>query len=211
MQSLGRVLAAGPPAGDDYWYEPRGMASTAGARVDMSSAITWSGMWAAVSYVSEDIGKVPIGMFERVKRGKRAAPDHWLHDKLHDQPNSTQTAFDFFEMMTAFALLRGAGIAEQRGVGRAMEIVPLAPDLLSPNPSTSGALRYDYRDPLKRGVVRTILGEDLVILRGRLSRGIIDVARDSIGLQLTLQRSAGFMFSRGARHQGVVTRPAVML
>lgn len=209
MQALGRILAIAPQ--DDYWYESRGMASTAGARVDMGSAMTWSGMFAAVSYVSEDIGKVPFGMFERLESGKREAPNHWLHDKLHDQPNSTQTAFEFFEMMTAFAILRGAGIAEQRGRGlRDMEIMPLHPDLLVRNTARSGVLRYDYRDPLRRGEVRTIEADRLVRLNGRLGRGIIDVARDSIGLQLALQSSAGYMFSRGARHQGVISRPPNM-
>src|SRR3990167_2979959 len=148
MQSLGRVLAAGgPPADDDYWYESRGMTSTAGARVDMGSSITWSGMYAAVSYVSEDIAKVPFWMFERIARGKREAPEHWLHEKLHDQPNSAQSALEFREMMTAFSIMRGAGIAEKRGRRAAMEIVPLHPDLLAQNTGATGVLRYDYRDP----------------------------------------------------------------
>ncbi len=208
MQALGRILAAdGPPAHDDYWYEPKGMQSAAGARVDMSSAITWSGMYAAVSYVAEDIAKVPLVMFERVERGKEIATDHYLHEKLHDLPNSVQDALQFREMMTAFAILRGAGIAEIRGSLRDLEIVPLHPDLVRLDPSRSGALRYQYRDPLRNGETRTILAEDLLILRGRLAKGIVDVARESVGLQLAIQRHAGFMFSRGARHQGVITRP----
>ena len=207
MQALGRILAASPAAHDDYWYESRGTTSTAGVRVDMEGSISWSALYAGVSYVSEDVGKVPFGMYERVQRGKEPAPDHWLHAKLHDQPNTIQSALEWREMMTAWSIMRGLGISEQRGAGRTMEIVPLHPDLLKANPTKTGVLRYDYRDPLQDNRVRTILAEDLVILRWRLGRGIVDIGRETIGLQLAIQRHAGTLFSRGARHQGVVSRP----
>lgn len=209
MQALGRILAAGgPPAYDDYWYEPRGVESTSGTRVDMASSIGWTALYAGVAYIAEDIAKVPFGMLERLEgSNKQAAPGHWLHPLLHDQPNGTQGALEFREMMTAFAMLRGEGIAELRGTGRRRELVPLHPDLLSRNTNQAGALRYDYRDPLQRGAIRTILADELLIIRGRLGRGIIDIGRDAIGLQLAIQRGAGRMFSRGARHQGVVSRP----
>ncbi len=208
MQALGRILA-GPAAHDDYWYEPRGMTSASGTRVDMTSSISWTSLYAAVSYVSEDIAKVPFGMYRRLARGKAPAPDHQLHGLLHDQPNATQTALEFREMMTAFSILRGAGVAEIRDQDRpSMALIPLHPDLLTRNTSRAGVLRYDYRDPLKNGQVRTLLGDELVILRGRLGKGIVDVGRETIGRQLAIQGHAGFMFSRGARHQGVIQRPA---
>lgn len=205
MQSLGRVLAA-TPAWDDKWYGNGGQASTAGPRVDMDSSLSWSGLYAAVSYVAEDTAKLPLVMYERVDRGKQAARDHYLYEKLHDQPNTEQTALEFREMATAFAILRGAGHAELVGRGRELQIVPLHPDLVKRDPTGSG-IRYTYRDP-KTQRDRTILGEDMLVLKGRLGRGVLDIGLETIGLQLAIQRHAGTLFSRGARHSGVVSRPA---
>lgn len=212
MQALGRILAE-RDAFDDSYYRTSfagGWRSSAGEAVDMETSISWSALYAAISYVSEDIAKVPFGMYETVERGKRPAPKHWLHEKLHDQPNKRQGALEWREMMTAWSIMRGVGISEQRGRGAAMEIVPLHPDLLTRNTSKSGVLRYDYRDPLKNGDVRTILAEDLVILTWRLGQGVVDVGLQSIGLNLAVQRHAGTLFRRGARHQGVVSRPPNM-
>jgi HK97 family phage portal protein len=211
MRDLGVVLASGgPPPYDDYWYGPRGVESASGVTVNMETTISWSAMYAAVSYVSEDIGKVPLNMYERLDRGKQPAPDHELQARLHDQPNQYQSALEWREMMTAIAILRAEAISEQRYGRRGLrdgQIVPLHPDLLRRDTNTNGVRRIWYRDPLKGGQERLLMPESLVIMRGRLGRGIIDLARDSIGYNLALQRHSGQMFSRGARFQGVVQHP----
>jgi HK97 family phage portal protein len=204
VQALGRILAR--DGFDDRWYGVT-TTTTSGQTVDMTSSIGWSALYAAVTYVSEDVAKVPFGMYERIPRGKRDAPEHWLHEKLHDQPNGIQTAIEWREMMTAWSIMRGIAFSEARGTGRSMEIVPLHPDLIRRDTSASGSLRYIYRDPLLRMRERTILSEDLVILRWRLGRGVVDIGRETIALSLAVQHHAGTLFSRGARFQGVVSRP----
>lgn len=205
MQSFGRVLAAAP--WDDKFYATSGAVATAGVRVDMDSSLSWSGLYAAVSYVAEDVAKLPFVVYERSDRGKEPARTHRLYAKLHDMPNANQTALEFKEMVTAFAIMRGRGVAEIRGYGSGMEIVPLHPDLVREDDTQTDVRRYLYRDPKRQFAERAILAEDALVLRGRLGRGVLDVGLETIGLQLAVQRHAGTLFSRGARHQGVISRP----
>ncbi|MES2210970.1 MAG: phage portal protein [Chloroflexota bacterium] len=217
MGVLGPALAATPSAFDDYWYRSANEVGTVFGPVSPDSAMTLPAFYAAVSYVSEDIAKIPLSMYEDIgQKGSRPARDHEIQELLHNQPNRRQTAIEWRENVAAIAMLRGSGIneirygpsASFRGTptrpGRIGEIVPLHPDLVRQEPLADGSRRYQYRDPLRNGKERAILEEDTFIIRGRQSRGVLEYAASNIGTELAKERHAGLMFARGAKHSGVI-------
>lgn len=210
MGVLNAVLAAGRPVWDDHWYEARSGPSAAGVPVSMDTALTVPAFYAGVAYISEDIGKVPLNMFEDLgAKGHLAAPGHYLQEKLHDEPNEYQTALEWREMMTAFAMLRGRGISEIRPGARPLlddEYFPLHPDLVREEQLEGGGRRYMYRDPRNRFAERPLLPDQVIVLRGRLGKSLIDVMADSIGLAQAQERHAANLFARGAKPGGVVKR-----
>lgn len=221
MSVLGPVLATVPTAFDDYWYAPRSI--EVGGPVDPMSAMTIPQFYAAVAYVSEDIGKVPLNMYEDLgNEGKRPATEHALQERLHTRPNRHQGALEWREMVTAWAMLRGRSVNEVlygpstsypgRPVraGDVAEIVPLHPDLIREESTGSGDRRWKYADPRQRGRERTILAEDTFVLRGRQSASVLDFASRNLATMISAEKYAGYLFARGARHQGVISTDKVI-
>lgn len=195
---------------DDYWYEPRSLSSTSSATVTPESALTYPTVYACTVVVSEDIAKVPLNVFEDLGvGGHRPASTHPLQAKLHDQPNRYQSALEWREMATAFALLRGRAVNEIRKGDRPFlddEYVPLHPDLVTERVTRNGRRVYDYRDPMRGFAIRTLTDDEVFVLRGRFGRGVLDFAANSIGLALDQERHAGNLFARGANFQGAILR-----
>lgn len=203
------VHALTPDDDGYYWGGPHwGTPST--TMITAESAMTIPVVYACVSVIAETIASVPLDMFERVNEDvRRSAPNHPIDDLLHDQPNEYQTAIEFREMMTAFAILRGKGIAEirsgQRGAVDSM--VPLHPDLIRREVTATGQVRYPYRDPLQGGQERILLPEDLLIVRGRFGVSVLDFARNSLGSALALEEYGKKVWERGARTPSTLTHP----
>lgn len=214
MGVLAPVLAASGPsasAWDDRWYESPAQMSSSGVRVSMDSALTVPAFYAGIAYISEDIAKVPLNMFEDLgEEGHRAAPTHYLQEKLHDQPNDYQTALEWREMMTAFAQLRGKGVSEIRrsATGRPLiddQYIPLHPDLIEEK-LAGGKRVLKYRDPKLKGEERTLLPDEVIVLRNRLGKSLIDVMLDTIGLAQAQAKHQSDLMRRGAKPGGVVKR-----
>lgn len=202
---LGRAL-------DDRLYSPS-YDSSVSPVLEAEGAMRVPAVYACTALISEDIGKSPMGMFEDLgEQGHRAAPQHPLHELLHDQPNEVQTALEFKEMLTAFALLRGRGIAEihngRRGPVDTLE--PLHPDLVREERSRGSSVRYVYRDPRKDFDERTLMADEVLVIRGRLGRSIIDFGQDLILQAYRRQQFDNLLFKRGAKHQGVLQAPKLL-
>lgn len=196
---------------DDYWYSPGpAAASSAGVAVTPESALTFSTIYACTAVITDDIAKVPLQMFEdQGERGKRRAKEHPLDEKLGRRPNRYQTALEWRAMMTAFALLRKFAISEIRPGRRPLvddEYVPLHPDLVHEETLRGDTRRYVYRDPLRGFEERQLRDDQVIVLRGRFGRSVLDFARESIGIALAQERATGQLFARGARVQAAILR-----
>lgn len=214
MQALGRVLASGtsPAPFDDYWFTSRGT-ELDGMVVTTETAMTIPAFYAGTTAISEDMAKVAFGVYEDLgPSGNRPAPNHPVHRIIHTRPNEHQTAFELREMLVAFAILRGLGIAEIRPGARGAvgSLVPLHPDLVTEETTNSGTRRYRYRDPLRGGSDRILLSDEVWVVPGRFRRSIISFAMSQAVLDVGMERSARFLFSRGSRHQGVLTHPKTL-
>jgi len=218
MSLLAPVLATDDrSAFADFWYQPAYRPGATDGPIDPDSALTIPQFYAAVTYVSEDIAKLPLNMLEDLGTdGSRPAPKHELQERLHDQPNQYQDAIEWREMATAWSMLRGKAVNEiisgspisypgaptQRNV--VDQLVPLHPDLIKEKTNDQGTRVLIYRDPKLDGRERTLLYDEVFIVRGRQSRSVLDFAATNLNTTLAMERYAGFMFSRGAKHQGVI-------
>lgn len=204
----------GPAAASDVWYQRSGtVATVAGQSVTPESALHVGTVYACTTVIAETLGAQPLHMYERIADGARKpAPNHPLEELLHDQPNRYQTAIDFREMMTALALLRGRGIAEliPGPRGPVDQIKPLHPDLVTTKTLPDGTKTYDYRDPLLKGRTRTLLDDEVFILRGRFGMSVVELAAQTIGVSLAMEQYAANLFARGARPSGVLTHPKTL-
>jgi len=213
MSFLGRVMADTTVTFTPATYPITHNWPTTGHGGDVSvtpeSALTIPAAYACTVCISEDIAKVPLQIFEYVNHGdsgKRLARNHPLYERLHDQPNDIQTAVEFREMMTAFALNRGIAIAEKRKdpKGQPDQLWPLHPELVRRDTTTSGRLRYIYSDPMRNGADRPLLPEEVFVLRGRFGRGVLDFARETMRLQMLMTGYAEDAYTKGPRTAGAV-------
>jgi HK97 family phage portal protein len=167
--------------------------------------------------VSEDIAKVALHVTQDLgldaegrSLGKRKALDHEWYDALHHETNQYQTAIDFREMMTAFALNRGRGVArkETRRVGRETrrELEPLHPDLVTRDVDDKGRERWKYQNPILHRE-EILLPDEVLVLWGPRRRSVIDFLRELLAIMKAGQDMQGQMRKRGPRHTGVIMRP----
>lgn len=199
---------SGSAAAADAWYQREGSVGTiAGMEVTPSSAMHVGAVYACTSVISETLAAVPLHMYEQAGESRKVATNHPLEELLHDQPNRYQTSLEFREMMTAFALLRGRGVAEiiPGPRGPVDQLRPLAPDLVKAKTLPDGTMKWEYRDPLLNGTVRVLLDDEVFVLRGRFGLSIIELAAQTIGLSLALESYSTNLFARGARPSGILT------
>ena len=215
MSFIGRALATStnviPFTSDntDPFFNRPGQSTPIHVSPDRAMAIP--AVYACTTVVSEDIAKVPLQIFDTAGDAKNLVRDHPLYDLLHDQPNDYQTAIEFREMMTAFALNRDiGGVAEiiPGPRGAVDQLWPLHPDLLTRQTKRVGdkaKIVYAYRDPVKG--YRELMADEVFVVRGRFGQSVLSYARESFALQLQMQKAATQTWQRGPRHTGVISRP----
>jgi HK97 family phage portal protein len=222
---VGQKLGATYQAWDDFWYsDPPWGGTASGEPVNASTAIKASGVVAGVRVIAESIGMMPLVVYRRREDdGRERLRNHWLWRALHDdQPNPWQTSQEFIEMMTAWALLWGFGLAEvRRGAGRTPELWPIPPDAVPRvYQARSGRLVYEVWQTLDtpEGQIRErrfLLQDDVLRLGGLglhtyVPLQILNLARESIGLWLAMEQYGARFFSQGARPGIVVESPKTL-
>lgn len=219
MGILSRIWSPQPSAHDlsnvneKFWSGTIGARTASGVSVSPDTALNAAAVWAAVKVISETVGSVPLIMYRRrADGGKERATDHPLYDLLHDQPNRSQTAFEFKEMLTTHLLLRGNAYAEivPGPRGPVDQLLPVHPDLVTPERRPDGYLQFRVRDG--KGGERTLLQDEMLYLRGLSLDGVTGVsvityARESIGLMQAAESYGARVFSQGAQPGGVLEHP----
>ena len=190
-----------------------GSESEAGVVVTEDTALQSSAVWAATRVISEGVASLPLVLYRRSGEGRVRASDHPLYNLLKNRPNRFLSSFTFREVLTANALLWGAGYAEiERDLtGRAVALWLLRPDWMSCGQREDGAPYYIYQHP--------VLGEqeleaDQVFYFGGLggdgvqAYSMIRMARESLGLAMAAERFGAKLFGSGAKPSGVLTTPS---
>lgn len=195
-----------------------GVESASGVIVDQETALHYSAFFGGVRVISEDLGGLPLFVYERLERGKRRATEHQLYGLLHDQPNDMMTSVQLRETLQGHALTWGDGVAylvTHPRTGTIEEIWPLRPDRIRIKVRRMGNGRferfYDYFDEVNGIAVRLRSDEVLHIsglgFNGVHGYSVVEHGRNSIGLGLATERYGSAFFGNGSRPGGVLSHP----
>lgn len=188
-----------------------GTSSTAGAYVDAKSAESILTVFACVQALSESTSCLPLHVYQRTDTGDRVRVDgHWL-SRLLDRPNDWQSGVEFRESQTAAMLLHGNAYArkEFNGAGEVIALHPWHPQRVAIVRLGAGRYRYDYTND--DGQMVRLLQDEVLHLRDRTEPGSIvgksriAIARETLGLSLSLRAHGAGVFGRGARPASVIT------
>jgi len=194
------------------------MANSAGVRVDYDTAMMYAPFFAGVRVIAEDLGLLPLFLYERLKRGKDRATGHPLYPLLHDAPNPMMGAMSFKEALQGHAITWGRGVAyvvthERTGVIE--ELWPLRPDRLRVKIRQMGKGRVErwiqYRDDVN-GIYANLAPGEYLCINGLGDNGVtgysvVELAANSIGLGLATEHYGAKVFSNGAAPAGALSHP----
>lgn len=225
LKSVGAAIAGRPRAAlsgaierlilDTYG----GYSTASGISVTSDTAMRLITVQNCVRVRAFTIGQLPLHIMEINGKEKNPAVDYPLYEKLHDQPNSWMTAFDFWAMAEAHIALRGQFIAYKAMFGDELRaLIPINPSLIHQiiqNPDYS----IDYEIHFPDGSVRHLNETQVLHLRGLTLNGYtgvnpIEYARETMGLGLASTQFLGKFFGKGMRpgvvfeHKDVLSAPA---
>lgn len=199
--------------------------SVTGLTITTDKALRYSAFWGAVRIISEDIAKLPAGVFrQRTDRGADPVRDHPIDRIVRYQANPQTTAFTWREVTMAHALTwgNGYGLQVRDGIGSLRQIWNLAPDRMEVDrvtsdvmgqaidpqtgaymdvPFAAGDLRYRYKR--SSGQIVDLRQADVFHVPGLSWDGlkgysVVRMARDSVGLGLATEEHGGRFFEKGA-------------
>lgn len=191
------------PWGRDAEVVVPGGKNASGITLRGDQPLTLSAVWACTRVISEALASVPAQIIER--RGDSRVPvemhpAHWL---LNTSPDEEIPAVSFRETLTAHALLWGNGYAE---IQRQTNGMPAALHLLQahrvrPVRTEAGELVYEYRD--EDGSLSALPSADVFHFRGlgydgRIGYSVVNLARQSLGLNAALETFGASFFGNGA-------------
>lgn len=195
---------------------PRGLVlrggedTPAGITVSPDVAMTYSGVFACVRVLAEDVSSLPLILYRRLARGKERATKHPLYRILHDAPNDEMTALEWRELMMLHLTVWGNAYSEieYNQAGRVIGLWPLRPDRMTVR-RVNGALRYEY--VLNDGPPAKLSAGQVLHVRG-MGDGLVGYSpirlmRNAIGLGLAAEEYGSRFFSNGARAPVVLTHP----
>jgi HK97 family phage portal protein len=196
-----------------------GLESKAGQPVTAKTARRQPTFLAAGRYIVETVASLPLIMYERTgPESRNRAQDHPLYWRLHDQPNRSQTTFEWLEMSLWHVMDEGAlcsRIVSSRDL-QPFVLMPLHPSRLTPFFAPDGSVAHEYRraTPNARGQMTEILLADEVLYMPFMSpdglRGtpIRELLQEAIGLALAEEEYGARVFKDGERPGGYLKRPA---
>ena len=189
-----------------------GMTGGAGS---MDGAMRVAVAYRCVHILAGACGNLPIDLYQRIsERERRPAIGHPLRDVLQ-RPNDWQTSSEFRKMLTAHAVLSGAGYALKiTSRGRLIALWPLKnPKRMEVTQLADMRLRYRWtRDD---GSTIDLDQADVLHLRGLTldgvnGIGVIAHARRALGLSVNAEVAAERMFTHGVMAGLVFSKPGTL-
>lgn len=192
----------------------QGGATSAGQSVSEASALKVATVFACVRNISEDIAKLPLIVYRKLKpRGKERAENLPLYSLLHDAPSHAMSSFDWRQVMTVDALCGGNGYSEiiRNGAGEAVELQYI-PRQRIVRMFYDEIWKYEVLEPT--GGVKVIEYADMFHLKGlgdgMMGWSVIRLARETIGGAMAAEEHANSTFADSAVPSGILEHPGTM-
>ncbi len=174
-------------------------------------ALQVSAVWSCVRLITETVGSLPVGVFERVGEERKPVTDHYLFRLFREQPNSFMTPLEFHEAMTAQLALYGNGYAKIEWQRKPFEsdvlsLTPLRPECMIPVRSVSGVAYHYHTD---KGV-HVFASDNILHLKGWGFDGVVGLSplefgAQTLGLSVSADKFAASTFGRNGKPVGVLT------
>lgn len=199
----------------DFWYNPasHGYGTKSGQNVSAMRAMQCTAVFACVRMLAEDMGKLPLNVYEVSKtdpRVKNKVVDHDLYQILHSEPNPNQTAFEWTEMGMGHTALRGRAYSfiEIDFAGKIIALWPLHPDRVITKLRDDGSIYYEFRD--KNSKLEVFPAEKILHFKGLSDDGLegmgpLQLARETFGATLAADEYSHLFFKNDARPPGILS------
>jgi HK97 family phage portal protein len=186
---------------------PTSTRTESGLNLSDERAMQLSAVWSCVRLISETVGSLPLGVYERTADGRRAVSDHFLYELLRVSPNDLMSPLEFREAMTVQLALWGNGYAyiERNARGVPLSLTPLHPAQMTPV-KEAGTVTYHYQTNKGEHIYAK---ESILHLKGFSVDGIVGLsplayARHTMGISASADQFASKSFSSGGRPSGVL-------
>lgn len=191
---------------NDFLYQSLagGNRSDSGEVVNEKTAMSLAWVWQAVSTISNDIGRLPVVLYDRSDDERKKAVDHPAYQIVKRRPNPYMTSKVFKSLLTKNALLTGNGIGwivrDNRGIPT--ELYPLETHNVRINVIGNEPV---YLVRFKQGDEEVAINHrDIIHIKNVSSNGYwgldaITYARNSIGLGLATEKHGNRFFKNNAR------------
>jgi len=206
-----RATVNWPSAGLDTWFGGGYDTTTAGVKVNQDTALKHAAYWRAINLLSSQIGSFPVDLFKRLPDGDtQEIKDHPGLNLITEKPNNVSTPFVYRESVQANILTWGNGYSY---IKRDMKGTPLSLHIQDPvkvKPKSDGAdIVYDIGNNI--GIdPYFILHIPGLSYDGVKGLAPIQVAAESIGGGLGLQKYSNEFIANGAKQSGVLTHPMAL-
>jgi HK97 family phage portal protein len=193
-----------------------GNRTLSGETISPSSAMGLSAYYAAIRAISEDCGKLPLLLYQRLDAGgKKRLVNDPIYRLIHDEPNPEMSSQTFRETLTQHAMGWGGGFAEIQLRGdRPVALWPLDPARVRlERDKQSRKLRYVVTDTYRTEheiAPRRMFHVHGLGFDGLTGYSVAKVAKQSLGLAMAEEKSGAAYFGNGARPGGVLTTPNQM-
>jgi HK97 family phage portal protein len=194
-----------------------GRRTAAGVVVSEALAFRNSTFFRAVNLIASAIGMLPVHLMrERSDGDTEEAKDHPLYAVLKRKPNDYQTALEFKSYMQSTALLDGNAFAAvvRNYKGQIVALNPLKRGTVTPILGDDWRMTFRYQPP-GRGQV-TLAPEEVFHFRSLVSSdgvrglGLLDVAAQALGIAAQAERAAGRLFGSGMMAGGALQTDAAL-
>lgn len=176
--------------------------TAAGVAVGPGNALTVPAVTCAIRAISEAAATLPVKVVRRDGAVESEVPDHPVAALLRDGVNDWTDGFSFLRDLVAQALMQDAGGLAwvNRVGGRPVEVIHYEQGRLIAQSDGTGSGQCTYH--LNS---RLLDPADVIHLRPPFGRAPLTLARESIGLALTIDGHTARLFGNGARPSGVLS------
>ena len=188
-----------------------------GENVTTDTAMNIAAVYACIRILSNHVAMLPLQLYQESRGKKKRIHDHPIAKLIETRPNPYMTPFQFKQTMEAHRQLYGNAYAEiewsKTGYPKALWILnPLVTKIVMEKDQHGNLKRYLVQTTLVNGQVVNLPYTSVLHIKGLSTNGIvgkspIDVARETIGIQIAGQKFTGKFYANGTMSSGVLKVP----
>tara|TARA_B110000467_G_C18331672_1_gene493659 strand:+ start:1752 stop:3029 length:1278 start_codon:yes stop_codon:yes gene_type:complete len=196
--------------------------NASGEVVSKEQALRVAAVWSCVRVLSETIASLPISLYERDENNqKKVKSDNPLNALISQQPSPLFNSFMFFERIMVDLSLDGNSYAyiERNNGGFPIGLHPIKCNDVDVFISPKGrGVYYEIKQSDSENIypkVGRVNGIDMIHIKGLSTNGIqgkspIQMAAETLGIALALDKHAGAYFKNGSQLGGILKHPGTL-